>query len=78
MTESQAANAVRRGRGPPGIDRIDAPRVLGEQWHAHLGPGTGSIAVNKDGTWKHLGRGATPPNLTARQRTFLSRAGWNV
>jgi len=73
MTPSQAASIVRRGQGPPGIHRIDPARIKGEQWHAHLGPGAGSPAVNFDGTWKH-GAG----KLTNRQADFLRKAGWNV
>ncbi|HET6883907.1 MAG TPA: hypothetical protein VFI31_27380 [Pirellulales bacterium] len=72
MTPSQAAEKVRRGQGPRGLHRIDAPRLSGEQWHAHLGPGEGSPAVNIDGTWKH------PNGLTGEQRRFLREAGWNV
>jgi len=72
MTPSQAANIVRRGQGPKGIHRIDSPRIPGEQWHAHLGPGEGSPAVNMDGTWKH------DNGLTEKQREFLRSAGWAV
>jgi hypothetical protein len=42
MTPQQARAIVRKGRGPKGIHRIDKPKTKGEQWHAHLGPGTGS------------------------------------
>ena len=68
-----AAEIVRRGQGPRGIDRIDAPRTIGEQWHGHLAPGQGSPAINIDGTWKH-----GPGTLTNRQAKFLRGAGWNV
>ena len=78
MTPNQARQAVFRGQGPPGIDRIDAPHLLGEQWHAHLGPWQGSIAVNRDGTWRHLSAGKQPPALNKKQRAFLRAAGWNV
>ncbi|HEV2970489.1 MAG TPA: hypothetical protein VGY55_10895 [Pirellulales bacterium] len=73
MTPSQAASMVRKGQGAQGIHRIDPPRVAGEQWHAHLGSGAGSTAINIDGTWK-LGRGT----LTEKQADFLRDAGWNV
>ncbi len=73
MTPSQAAEKVRRGQGPKGIHRIDSPRILSEQWHAHLGPGEGSPAINRDGTWKH-GEG----KLTHKQKEFLRQAGWNI
>ena len=72
MTPKEAAAKVRRGQGPKGIHRIDRPKVQGEQWHAHLGPGAGSPAINQDGTWKH-GNG-----LTNEQREFLRQAVWNV
>lgn len=72
MTPKEARDVVRKGRGPRGIHRIDRPNRKGEQWHAHLGPGEGSPAVNIDGTWKHKN------GLTARQREFLRKAGWNV
>jgi hypothetical protein len=78
MTPSQARNAVWKGQGPPGIDRIDAPHLPGEPWHAHLGPGTGSVAVNQDGSWRHLPSGESPPKLTKLQREFLRAAGWNL
>ncbi len=73
MTPRQAAEMVRRGQGPRGIDRIDAPRTTAEQWHAHLAPGQGSPAINHDGTWKH-----GPGTLTNPQARFLRGAGWNV
>jgi RHS repeat-associated protein len=70
----EAQNKVRRGQGPRGIHRIDSPKVKGEQWHAHLGPGEGSDAVNLDGTWKHGdGKG-----LTSAIRGFLVEHGWNL
>lgn len=72
VTPGQAANIVRRGQGPRGIDRIDSPKIPGEQWHAHLGPGEGSPAVNIDGTWNRSN------GLTQSQRTFLRGAGWRV
>jgi hypothetical protein len=72
MTPKEAANKVRKGQGPRGIDRIDRPKIKGEQWHAHLGPGEGSPAINKDGTWKH------PNGITNEQKDFLRKAGWNV
>ena len=78
MTPSQARQAVRRGQGPPGIQRIDPPHLPGEQWHAHLAPGTGTRAVNADGTWRHLPAGQQPPKLTKGQKTFLQNAGWAV
>jgi hypothetical protein len=78
MTPSQARMAVWKGQGPPGIDRIDPAHLPGEQWHAHLGPGVGSVAINLDGTWRHLPAGRQPPKLTNSQRTFLRNAGWNV
>jgi len=78
MTPNQASRAVLRGQGPAGIDRVDRPKVFGEQWHAHLAPGEGSIAVNQDGSWKHLPNGHEPPKLTASQKSFLRDAGWNV
>jgi hypothetical protein len=72
MTPKEAAEIVRRGQGPRGIDRIDRPKITGEQWHAHLGPDEGSPAINQDGTWKHKN------GLTKKQREFLRQAGWNV
>ena len=78
MTPSQARTAVLKGQGPPGIDRIDPGHLAGDQWHAHLGSGTGSIAVNLDGTWRHLPAKTQPPSLTKAQRKFLKNAGWNV
>jgi hypothetical protein len=73
MTPSQAAECVRRGQAPRGIDRIDRPNPPFEDWHAHLGPGEGSPAIYIDGTWKH-----GPGRLTRRQADFLREAGWNV
>jgi hypothetical protein len=58
--------------GPRGIDRIDRPKIKGEQWHAHLGPGEGSPAINIDGTWKH------PNGITEKQKEFLRKAGWKI
>jgi hypothetical protein len=78
MTPSQARQAVWRGQGPAGIDRIDAPHLNDEQWHAHLGPGKGSIAINQDGTWRHLPAGTKAPVLNKKQRDFLRTAGWKV
>lgn len=76
MTPSQARQAVFKGQGPPGIDRVDGPRLAEEQWHAHLEPGVGSVAINRDGTWRHLQAGQQPPKLTKAQRKFLQDAGW--
>ena len=78
MTPNQAHQAVWKGQGPPAIDRVDPPHLQGEQWHAHLAPGMGSIAVNRDGTWRHLPAGRQPPTLTKAQITFLKEAGWNL
>ena len=78
MTPSQARQAVWKGQGPTGIARIDPPHLPGEQWHAHLAPGAGSVALNRDGTWRHLPAGQQPPNLTKAQKIFLRNAGWNV
>ena len=79
MTPSQARQAVWRGQGPAGIDRIDRPHLPGEQWHAHLGAGANSSAVNQDGTWRHLPKKPkSPPSLTNAQQVFLRKAGWNV
>jgi hypothetical protein len=72
MTPKEAANKVLKGQGPNGIDRIDRPKIKGEQWHAHLGPGEGSPAVNIDGTWKH------PNGLTNRQKEFVAVHGPSV
>jgi hypothetical protein len=72
MTPRQARAKVRKGQGPKGIHRIDRPLGKGEQWHAHLGSGEGSPAINRDGTWKHKN------GLTTKQREFLREAGWNV
>jgi hypothetical protein len=72
MTPKVAANIVRKGQGPRGIHRIDRPKIKGEQWHAHLGPGEGSPAINMDGTWKHAN------GITKKQKDFLKKAGWNV
>lgn len=73
MSPSEARNKVVKGQGPRGISRIDSPKVTGEQWHAHLGPGEGSPAINIDGTWKHAG-----DPLTRAQADFLRAAGWKV
>ena len=75
MTPSQARQAVWRGQGPPGIE---PPHLPGELWHAHLAPGAGSIALNQDGTWRHLSEGQQPPKLTKGQKSFLKDAGWTV
>ena len=72
MTPREAANKVRKGQGPKRIHRIDRPNRKGEQWHAHLGSGEGSPAINKDGTWKH------PNGITNQQKEFLREAGWMV
>ncbi len=69
----EARRLVRRGQGPRGIHRIDAPKVKGEQWHAHFGPGEGSPALNLDGTWKHAG-----PAPTREVLDFLRKHGWQV
>jgi hypothetical protein len=78
MTPSQARQAVWQGRGPPGIHRVDAPHLPGEQWHEHLAAGAGSVAINQDGTWRHLPARKQPPRLTKAQRDFLRNAGWNI
>ena len=78
MTPNQARQAIWRGQGPAGIDRIDDAHLADEQWHAHLGPGQGSIAVNLDGTWRHLPAAEEPPKLNKKQKAFLRAAGWNV
>ena len=78
MTPSQARQLVCKGQGPPGIDRIDPPHLPGEQWHAHLAAGTGSVAVNLDGTFRHVDPKKGPPKLTKKQAEFLRKAGWNV
>ena len=72
MTPNQARQAVWKGQGPPGIHRIDPPHLPEEQWHAHLGPGEGSPAINRDGTWKHKN------GITNQQKEFLRKAGWKV
>jgi len=76
-TPGEARNMCRRGQGPRGLDRVDAPHIGGGQWHAHLGPGTGSPAINLDGTWKDL-NGCAPPSIPGRIRDFLRRFGWNI
>ena len=73
MLLSQAAHVVRSGRGPLGLYRIDPPRILGEQWHAHLDAAHDGGAINSDGTWKH-GNGM----LTKAQARFLRSTGWDV
>jgi len=78
MTPNEARQAVFKGQGPAGIHRVDPPHLPGEEWHAHLAPGAGSIAINRDGTWRLLPSGQKPPNLTRNQRTFLRGAGWSV
>ncbi len=69
-----AQRKVRKGQGPRGISRIDSPKVKGEQWHAHLGPGEGSTAVNLDGTMKH----GDASEITGEVRRFLKDHGWNL
>jgi RHS repeat-associated protein len=69
-----AQRKVRKGQGPRGISRIDSPKVKGEQWHAHLGPGEGSTAVNLDGTMKH----GSASEITGEVRKFLRDHGWNL
>ena len=78
MTPNQARQAILRGQGPAGIDRVDPAHLPGDQWHAHFAPGAGSVALNRDGTWKHLSAGNQPPKLTKSQKTFLQNAGWTV
>ena len=75
---SQTRMAVWKGLGPPGIDRIDPPHLPGEQWHAHLGPGVGNLAVNQSGTWRQFLAGKQRPRLTKLQKTFLTNAGSTV
>jgi hypothetical protein len=72
MSPKEAAKIVAKGNGPRGIDRIDPPKIKGEQWHAHLGPGQGSPAVNVDGSWKHTN------GITKKQKEFLRQYGWKI
>ena len=71
MTPNEARQAVFKGQGPAGIHRIDPPHLPGEEWHAHLAPGAGSIAINRDGTWRHLPSGQKPPITPARKFRML-------
>ena len=73
-TPKDAEKLVRKERGPRGIDRIDRPKVTGEQWHAHSGPGEGSPSVNLDGTPKHGDNGW----ITSAIADFLRSYGWNL
>ena len=63
-------DAIKKGKAPSGITRVDQPKVKGEQLHVHLGD---KIALNKDGTWKH---GET--TLTKAQVEWLRRNGWII
>ena len=78
MVPPAVGQTVWRGQGPDGIDRVDAPHLPGEQWHAHLGVGPGTVALNQDGTWRHLPAGKKAPGLTKKQRAFLQAAGWKI
>jgi hypothetical protein len=58
------------GRAPKGIDRVDTPKIPGEQLHIHFKDGS---ALNIDGSWKHGGT-----ELTKAQREWLTTNGWTL
>ena len=62
--------AIQRGQAPPGITRIDVPKVPYEKLHATFDDGS---ALNIDGTWKHGGL-----TLTKAQREWLEANGWKL
>lgn len=74
-----AKEALRRGQGPKGITRIDKPdpRYPHTQWEAHTG-GRGSPALLKDGTWKHMPEGTSPPSLPRKTIEWLRDHGCEI
>lgn len=71
LSPNQMQQQIRAGRAPTGLDRVDTPRVPGEQLHVHFRNGD---ALNIDGSWKD-GRGF---NLTRDQKDWLIRNGWTI
>ncbi|MFF4339382.1 RHS repeat-associated core domain-containing protein [Kitasatospora sp. NPDC001540] len=69
-----AQKAVKAGRGPSEIHRIDGPEesVPGSKWHAQR-KGRGSPALNQDGTF-HDG----DPKYSQKTLDWLREYGWDV
>ena len=65
---NQLNAAIRRGQAPRGIERIDVPKIKGEQLHVHFKDGS---ALNIDGTWKHGTKA-----LTQDETEWLLANGW--
>ncbi|MCB0107994.1 MAG: hypothetical protein KDE53_18860 [Caldilineaceae bacterium] len=70
LTPNQMNRAIQRGQAPRGIERVDTPKIPGEQLHVHF---SDDSALNIDGTWKH---GQT--TLTSPQREWLTDNGWTL
>ena len=68
---NQMNQLIKKGKAPKGLKRIDAPKVKGEQIHAHLNKGS---AINIDGTLKH-GNGQ---ELTVSIAEWLRSFGWKL
>jgi hypothetical protein len=67
---NQMNQEIRRGQAPPGVKRVDLPKVPGEQQHAHFSCGS---ALNIDGTWKHGSR-----ELTNQIKDWLTKWNWTL
>ncbi|WP_425147461.1 polymorphic toxin-type HINT domain-containing protein [Deinococcus sp.] len=70
---NQINKAIQGGKAPPGLMRVDTPKIPGEQLHIHF---SDDSALNIDGTWKHLGSSFS--GLTKAQSEFLSQNGWTL
>jgi hypothetical protein len=62
----------RKGNAPRSVIRVDKGKVFKEQDNVHFKDGS---ALNKDGTWKHVGKGKL---LTTGEKKWLLDHGWKL
>ena len=68
---NQMNEEIKKGKAPKGVDRIDRPKIEGEQIHAHFNKGS---AINIDGSLKH----GTGKELTQAITKWLRKNGWKI
>ncbi len=74
LTFNQMEQAIKRGKAPAGIQRVDRGRTAFEKPHVHIRDSGGKIhALNNDGTWKHGSM-----ELTRAQKDWLRENGWTI
>lgn len=75
LSPNQMNTAIRNGKAPAGIIRVDVPKIPGEKLHVHFSNGT---ALNQDGTWKHDHESSGSGTVSSAQAEWLRKCGWNI